>query len=130
MGHPDYAAVGIYRSGQARPSLLSANGKVIVFDTPQMARHVLPLLGGGRIAAWDADKETVCFTPIDPQGVNRACILTGYDPYHLPAGLPLRSETRLRAWRNHVMWQHVFADCGQMRRRVDGTFANTALGEN
>ena len=127
---PGYAAVGIYLPGSDRPTLMSANGRVIVFDTPEVARHFLPLLGGGRPGCWDTEEETICFAPIDRDGVNRACILTGYDPYNLPPGLPVRSETRQKEWRRHVHWAHWWTDCGgNLTRRADGTFANTALGE-
>lgn len=127
--NPGYAAIGIYAPGADRPALMSANGRVILFDTPAVARSFLPALGGGRRDLWAADGETVCFAPLDPRGVNRACVLTGYDPYNLPPGLPVRSEVRSREWRGHVHYAAWWRDAGQMVRRPDGTFANLAIGE-
>jgi hypothetical protein len=127
--NPGYAAVGIYLAGEDRPTLMSANGRVIVFDTPVVARNFLPVLGAGRHDVWDLASERVWFTPIDPRGVNRAVILTDYDPYNLPPGLPIRSEVRHREWRNHVHYSAWWRDIGQMVQRADGTWANTAIGE-
>ena len=125
---PAYAAIGIYRPGQAKPSLMSVQGKIVVFDHAGQARDHLPLLGGGRVTRWEG-VETAYWLPLDLNGVNRACILTGYDPYNLPPGMPIQSETRSREWRGHVHAAYVFHDCGQMARRRDGSWANLALGE-
>lgn len=105
MSHaPSYAAIGIYPPGDSKPSLLSKHNKVIVFDTPQMAKEFLPILGDGRLEHWSPDGESVSFTPILPNGVNRAVILTDYDVYNLPPGTPVRSESRLLEWRHHIHW--------------------------
>ena len=87
--NPGYAVIGIYHAAEDRPSLMSSDGRVIVFDTPQMAVEFLPLLGGGRITQWSADGETACWSPVEPQGVNRASVLTNYDPYDMPPGAPV-----------------------------------------
>ena len=129
MTAPGYAALGIYKAGQNKPSLLSVNGRVVVFDTPEMAKNVVPVLGEDRPCTFSADGESAYFLPLDPNGVNRVVVLTDYDPYNLPSGLPMRSETRLTEWKGHVMWHLVFADCGQFEARGDGTYRNTAIGE-
>ena len=126
MSHPPFAAIGLYAPGQSKPSLMSARGRVIVFDHAEQARQYLPLLGGGRPTRWQ-DRERAFWLPLRQAGVNRACILTDYDPYALPPGLPVRSETRGREWRDHVHAAHVFHDCGQMRPQPDGSWRNTAL---
>ena len=110
--NPGYAVIGIYLTGENRPSLMSAKGRVIVFDTPQMAIEFMPLLGGGRITRWSEDGETAFWSPLDLRGVNRAAVLTGYDPYHLPPGAPTPSESLIRGWRHHVHWAQWWADCG------------------
>ena len=89
---PAYAAIGIYQPGQTKPSLMSVQGKIVVFDHAAQARDYLPLLGGGRVTRWSG-AETAYWLPLDPNGVNRACILTGYDPYSLPPGMPVSSES-------------------------------------
>lgn len=129
MSNPGYAVIGVYAPGSQKPTLMSANQRVIVFDTPQIAKQIMPLLGNGRICHLSKDNETATFSPLDPQGVNRAVVLTGYDPYDLPPGAPVRSETRLQEWKRHVMWSAVFSDTGQMTQRKDGSWANAAVGE-
>lgn len=125
---PSYAAIGIYQSGQTKPSLMSVQGKIVVFDHVAQARDYVPLLGGGRVTRWEGG-ETAYWLPMELTGVNRACILTEYDPYCLPPGLPVSSETHGREWRGHVHAAYVFHDCGQMAQRADGSWANTALSE-
>ncbi len=127
--NPGYAVIGIYPPGKDKPQLMSANGRVLIYDTPEIAKQVLPMLGNGRRALLSADGERVSFIPIDPKSVNRAVVLTGYDPYNLPAGMGFRSEARLQEWRRHIMWSYVFFDRGQMVRRADGTYANAAIGQ-
>lgn len=126
---PKYCAVGIYVAGAKEPRLMMASGKVILFDTLAIAQQVLPLIGGGRFSHWSDDRESIGWTPIEAEGVNRCDILTGYDPYRLPAGLPghLRSETAGKEWHSHVMWSHWMTDCGQFAKRADGTMQNTVL---
>ena len=137
---PAYAVMGIYLPGQTKPQIMSAKGKVILFDTREVAINFAPKLADGRIDFWEADGETVSFAPLDPKGVNRACVLTGYDPFDAPIGLNIQSadgkrvykihsEARGREWKHHVMFSHVFFDCGQMAKQADGTMVNLALGE-
>lgn len=121
-----YAVVGIYPLGGGKPQLMTSHGKIVLFDTREIAQGVIPLLGAGRRYTWSADGDTITFLEVDPAGVNRAVILTEYDPYDLPPGMPVPSETRLMDWRNHVMWSYVFTDCGQMQQQADGTWLNLA----
>ena len=123
---PGFAAIGIYLPGRTRPSLMSVAGRVVVFDHAAQAADYLPLLGGGRVTHW-ADGETVCWSPLDLQGVNRACILREYNPYSLPPGLAIPSETRGKEGRHHVHAAYIFHDCGQMAQETDGTLTNLAL---
>lgn len=131
IGPPDgYIAIGVYKAGSDSASLLAAsNRQIILFDTKLIAQQFLPLLGLGRSYIWGADGESIFFLPIDPTGVNHYDILTGYDPYNLPPGMPdgIRSETKGREWKHHIHWAHVFTDCGQYVRQPDGTLINTAI---
>jgi hypothetical protein len=132
MAESKYCAVAWYRWGSTEASILASNQRIILFDTLVIAQQFLPQLGQGRIPTWSKDGESICFTPVEKQGVNRATILTGYDPYNLPANMPdgILSEARGIEWKHHVMWSHVFFDCGQFVKRADGTYANTAIGES
>ena len=113
---PSYAAIGIYQPGQTKPSLMSVKGRIVVFDHPSQAADYLPLLGGGRVTQW-VDGENAFWLPLDPRGTNRACIITDYDPYGLPPGMPVPSETRGKEWKGHIHAAYVFHDCGQMVQR-------------
>lgn len=128
MSLPAHAVIGIYLAGQTRPTLMSAHGRVVVFDHAMQARQYLPLLGRGRPTRW-ASPDEAYWLPLAPEGVNRACVITEYDPYNLPPGLPVRSETRGREWRDHIHMMYVFHATGQMQQRQDGSWANLALGE-
>lgn len=132
-----YCAIGVWIFGRDNPALLRAEGepgvpgKVVIFDTLAMAQEFLPQLGMGRLATWSADRETVAFTPLstEPGTFNRACVITKYDPYHLPSGMPpdLLSETLGKEWKRHIMWSAAFFDVGgNMVERPDGSIANLA----
>lgn len=102
---PPYAAVAVWRPGQDKPSLVSnAKKQVIIWDTLEFVKHWLPLFSGGRLVTWSQDEETVFFSPFDPKGYSRACAVTPYDVYNVPAGWPIASETPLLGWKYH---QHV-----------------------
>lgn len=106
-----YVVVGIYWAHTPdKVQVLAINGQVVVFDTVEMARWVLPALSGGRMCHWSADQETITFSPMQPKGFNRAVIITGYDPYDVPVGMGavgIRSEAEYRDWHSHVFWRHV-----------------------
>jgi hypothetical protein len=130
---PKYCAVGLYLVGENNPIVMMTNGKVVLFDTKVIAQQFMPQLGAGRLADWSADGEYLFFHPLKAQGFNKACVITAWDPYNLPAGMPdhIRSETPGREWRCHIMWSHAFTDCGPGHwvQNSDGVLVNTALGE-
>ncbi len=108
-----YCIVGIhYADAPDKPEILAINGQVVVFDTLNMAREVLPRLSAGRPEFWDKTREVVCFSPLlrAPDSFNRLSIYTGYDPYNCPNGFlskGIRSEAVGLDWKNHVYWRHV-----------------------
>lgn len=118
MGAPPYAVVGVVHAGKTDPSVLSVKGKVVVFDTPEIARNFIPRLGNGRITRWK-DADTCYWLEIDPNGIGTAVVLTDYDVYDVPARMEIpiagnkgirliHSESRLREWRHHIMWNYAF----------------------
>jgi hypothetical protein len=129
----EYVALMWYPPAGGNPRILAANGKVVLFETAVMARQFMPQLGGGRIPSWSADGETVCFTPIDPKGINRLALVTNYTPHNLPVGAPVKSEVKGKEWKNHIMWFHAFYDTGTQKspqnivKAPDGTITNLAL---
>lgn len=123
-----YVACAWYPWGSTKASLLAVGGKIVLFDTKQIAREFLPILGQGRVGSWSADGETLSFTPLDPRGMNQCILVTDYDPYNLPAQMPggILSETRLKEWRSHIMFSHAFLDCGQ-HETVNGKTINPLI---
>ena len=103
-----YCAVALYPVGKSEPVWLHQDGRIVVFDQLINAQDCLELMANGRYTIWDAARESCCYQPIDPTAgrVNRAVIVTGYDPYHLPAMHAVASETRGREWRHHIHWGH------------------------
>lgn len=106
-----YAVLAIKRGNTNAYSLLvSSHKKVVVFDTPAMAKEFAPRLGDGRITMWDAEGETCSWFPQNVNGINSVSILTNYDPYNLPPAAPVPSETPLKSWKYHIMWNLWFSD--------------------
>jgi hypothetical protein len=105
---------------------MSVNDLVVIFDTPQDARDMLPRLGPGRIARW-SDSDTICWLDIDPEGISRAVVLWDYNPYDAPHG---RSEAKYMDWKHHINWLYVFADVGQWEQTSDGRWFNAAIGKD
>jgi hypothetical protein len=97
---PVYSVIGVWFQGEEHATLLAMDDKILVFDTPQMARDYLPRLGSGRRTLWDGE-DNVCWAELTPDGINRAVVLWDYDPYDAPYG---RSESRLHEWQHHVIW--------------------------
>lgn len=128
---PDgYVVIGTYSLGADNARLLSANGLIVLFETVAMAQQFAPLLGCGRETTFAAGGEKISWSPLDPRGINRAVIITDYDPYNLPANFSVsgvKSETKTREWKHHVMWFHAFFDCGQHAVDADGNVRNLAL---
>jgi len=114
--------IGVWFRGEEHPTLLSANDRIIVFDTPQMARDFMPRLGGGRPTCWK-DADSAYWPILTKTGINRAVVLWNYDPYNAPNG---RAESRLHEWQHHIIWQMALANMGQINEK---TGHNEALGE-
>lgn len=110
-----YCIVGLfYADSGDQPDFLSFDGKLVTFDTLEIAQDFLPLLGGGRLYMQDVASETFSFSPISRRSFNRAVIYTGYDPYDAPNGFRAKgvySEAHGRDWQHHVYW-------GQVRREM------------
>ncbi|MCW3053300.1 MAG: hypothetical protein JWN14_2470 [Chthonomonadales bacterium] len=106
-----YCIVGLfYADSGDKPDFLSFEGKLVTFDTLEIAQDFLPMMGGGRPCAEDVSRETFSFSPISRRSFNRAVIYTGYDPYDVPGGFRTKgvySEAHNRDWRWHVYWGHV-----------------------
>ncbi len=88
----DYAAISVYSPRTHRWELMSSGGRIIVFDTAEMAWNWLPLLGGGRPYVSDARSLSLCFVEISSAAPNRARVVS---PYRLDENQP---------WRRHVIW--------------------------
>ncbi len=88
----DYAAVAVFSPASRRWELMSSGGRVIVFDTAEMAWNWLPLLGSGRPYSADARSLSLCFMELSATAPNRARVVT---PYHPDEGQP---------WKRHVIW--------------------------
>jgi hypothetical protein len=103
-----YCAVALYLVGKSEPVWLHHEGKIVVFDQRINAQDCLELLAEGRDTVWFNRNEECAYQPIDPRPgkTNRAVIVTGYDPYHLPAGHAVASETRGKEWHRHIHWGH------------------------
>jgi len=106
-----YCIVGLfYADSGDQPDFLSFEGRLVTFDTLQIAQDFLPLLGGGRLYSQDVARETFTFSPISRKSFNRAVIYTGYDPYDVPNGFRTKgvySEGHGQDWKHHVYWGHV-----------------------
>lgn len=106
-----YTAIGVYwADSPGTPEFLAVEGKVVLFDTLEIARQTLPRLGAGRADLWDLSREQITFVPSSPTGFNRLALFTGYDPYDVPNGFRSKgiySEAAGRDWRSHVYWRHV-----------------------
>ncbi len=98
---PDYAAVAVVHPLTGNWELMSSNGKVIVFDTTEMAWNWLPLLGGGRPHSADARSLSVCFSELSRVAPNRARVVQNYVP------------DEVTPWRNHIIWSSWWeSQCG------------------
>jgi hypothetical protein len=88
----DYAAVRVVNPRNGRWELMSSGGRVIVFDTAELAWNWLPLLGGGRPYTADARSLCLCFLEISSAAPNRAAVVSNYTP----------GETA--PWQRHIIW--------------------------
>jgi hypothetical protein len=89
---PDYAAVAVFSPLSGRWELMSSGGRVIVFDTAEVAWDWLPLLGGGRRACRDRSNLSVAFPEISMNAPNRARVVDHYNP------------GEKTPWQRHVIW--------------------------
>ncbi|HXG23700.1 MAG TPA: hypothetical protein VNJ09_04025 [Chthonomonadales bacterium] len=89
---PDYAAIAVFSPRTQRWELMSDGGRVIVFDTAEVAWNWLPLLGSGRPYVSDVRRMSLCFLEISSVAPNRARVVTPYRP------------DENHPWRRHVIW--------------------------
>ena len=89
---PEYAAIAVHSPLSGRWELMSDGGRVIVFDTMEVAWNWLPLLGGGRPYRADARSRSLCFLELSRTAPNRARVVWPYDP------------GEKAPWRSHVIW--------------------------
>lgn len=89
---PGYAAVAVFSPITGRWELMSDGGRVIVFDSAQVAWEWLPMLGSGRPHVADARSHSVTFLEVSAVAPNRARVICPYEP-----GEPT-------PWRRHVIW--------------------------
>ncbi len=111
MRQPDYAAIAVFSPFSRRWELMSDRGRVIVFDSAEVAWNWLPLLGGGRPYVADARSRTICFVELSAIAPNMAYVEA---PYRTGEPLP---------WRRHVIWSEWWRGGGR-----DG-FATEAAAE-
>ena len=104
--HLSYCAAAV-KTPEGGWSLLSSDGRIILFDTLEVAKNVLPYLSEGRDTRFLGDDRLLFVPPLFDR-INELMIISPYDPYDVPnneAGV--RSETRFSDWRNHIMWSYV-----------------------
>lgn len=89
---PDYAAIRVVNPRTGRWELMSSGGRVIVFDTAELAWNWLPLLGGGRPYSADARLRSLTFLEISSTAPNRAAVVSPYAP------------GEATPWKQHVIW--------------------------
>ncbi|HZO90530.1 MAG TPA: hypothetical protein VFB38_19540 [Chthonomonadaceae bacterium] len=106
MSQPDYAAVAVVNPVTGRWELMSSGGRVIVFDTAQMAWEWLPLLGQGRLYRADRRTLSLWFLEVSSALPNRARVVCPYRP------------EEAQPWRRHLIWSEWWSDCGQPKEPV------------
>ncbi len=89
---PDYAAVMVWSLRSGRWELMSDGGRVIVFDTAEVAWNWLPLLGSGRPYRADSRSLSLWFLEVSSTAPNRARVVTPYRP------------DENQPWTRHVIW--------------------------
>ena len=92
MSRPDYAAVAVVHPVSGQWELMSSDGRVIVFDTAQVAWEWLPLLGQGRQYSADEQRLMLSFWEVSEVLPNRVRVVSPYCPEE---GQP---------WQRHVIW--------------------------
>ena len=89
---PGYAAVMVFSPRSESWELMSCGGRVIVFDTAEVAWNWLPLLGSGRPYRADSRSLSLWFLEVSSTAPNRARVVTPYEP------------GERQPWRRHVIW--------------------------
>ena len=97
---PEYAAIGVVHPTTGQWERMSAGGRVIVFDTAELAFSWLPLLGGGREYRVDRVRREICFLEIRTDQPNRANVISPYDP------------GEQYPWKRHIIWSEWWSDLG------------------
>ena len=88
----NYAAISVINPTTGNWELMSSSGRVIVFDTAELAWNWLPLLGGGRTYKADSRRLEIWFFEISNNAPNRAKVVPQYD------------LGELMPWRKHIIW--------------------------
>jgi hypothetical protein len=108
-----YTALAVHWADRPdHPEFLAVEGRLLLFDTLEIARQTVPRFGSGRQEVWDAAREVIQFLPaaLPHSGAfNRISLYPGYDPYDVPNGFRAKgvySEGRGRDWRSHIYWRH------------------------
>ncbi len=93
---PDYAAVMVLSPVSGQWELMTVHGRVVVFDTAQMAWEWLPTLGQGRVSSSNERERSMAFLEISCLLPNRARVVSSYA---LGEAIP---------WKRHVIWTEAF----------------------
>jgi hypothetical protein len=102
--------------------------KVVVWDNLEHSRGFIRSMSGGRLVDFDITGETANFTPFELGKPNLVKIIKDYDPYNLPEGFAVQSETHGKEWKNHISNWLAFYDCGgNFHTNDDGTVTNLAI---
>jgi len=88
----EFAAVAVVNPWTGKWELMSSSGRVIVFDTAEVAWNWLPQLGGGRPYSSDVRSLSLWFMEVSTTVPNRARVVSPYRPDEKPP------------WRRHVIW--------------------------
>lgn len=88
----EYAAVMVFSPITRLWELMSSGGRVIVFDTAELAWNWLPLLGSGRPYSLHRPTLSICFLEISRTAPNRARVVSPYNP------------NEAAPWKRHVIW--------------------------
>lgn len=113
----------VYQPFALRTELEQVKPRVVVFDTIEMARAYAEFIGNGRLPLWDEMRESCFFSPLDPAGYNRIDVITGYDPYNVPAGYcggMVGSEARSLDWKHHVGMLEATEAIKRFAKRTEG----------
>jgi len=100
MSQPDYAAVMVVSPVSGCWELMSSGGRIVIFDTAQVAWEWLPLLGQGRLYTADEQAGSIRFHELSGVLPNRARVVS---PYRPDEPFP---------WRSHVIWSDWWSDLG------------------